>query len=600
MNGAGWSAARSTAASLPGRPRGAALADTAVAAAPATAAPDAAGKAAARAPGHTLAGRSGSHPALLILPVCAWIATVGNLALWRGLEQVGALDGAAGALLAGGLGLAIFAALVAICSLLAWRFTLKPTLVLLLVLQAGLAHYMLAYRVVIDPSMWVNALGTDRREVRDLIGWPLLRDLGWLLLPPLLLVSGLKLRYRGFGAQLRRNLGSVVAMLIVLVLAVMAAFQPLSSTMRNHKSLRYLINPLNSLYAVGHVATEPLRRPRGPLQVIGADARLRPTAIAAGAGARPPLVVLVLGETARAGNFGLNGYARDTTPELATEPVVSLRDVTSCGTSTAASLPCMFSPLGREAYVARDHDSENLLDVLQRAGLAVLWLENQAGCKGVCDRVPSANTQDTRDPQLCPDGECRDEVLLQGLDARLAALPPERRARGTVLVLHTMGSHGPAYFRRSSPAQKRFEPECRSIDLQRCTRDELINAYDNSIRGVDHFLASTIRWLRSHEGDSTPAMVYIADHGESLGEHNLYLHGLPWALAPAEQKQVPWITWLSPGYASALDLGTACLQRRASAPATHDQLFHSMLGLMQVDTSVYQPELDLYAPCDRG
>lgn len=310
--------------------------------------------------------------------------------------------------------------------------------------------------------------------------------------------------------------------------------------------------------------------------------------------------MLVLGETGRAGNFGLNGYERDTTPGLAKEDVASLRDVTSCGTSTAASVPCMFSPLGRGGFLARRADTENLLDVLQRAGLAVLWLENQAGCKGVCDRVFSANTQDTADPVLCPDNECLDDVLLQGLDQRLAALPAERRARGTVVVLHTMGSHGPAYFKRSTPPFKRFLPECTSVDLQRCSRDEVRNAYDNSIAYVDQFLVRTIRWLESRQGDSETAMVYLADHGESLGEHNIYLHGLPFAIAPDEQKKVPWITWLSPRLQEASGLHTSCLKRQIDIPATHDNLFHSLIGLAGVQTQAYKPALDIYASCTRG
>ena len=118
-----------------------------------------------------------------------------------------------------------------------------------------------------------------------------------------------------------------------------------------------------------------------------------------------------------------------------------------------ASLPCMFSSLGKDRFTSRSAEHENLLDVLQAAGLAVLWIDNQSGCKGVCDRVVSASTADLAGTpaaaRLCRDGECLDEALLEGLDARIAALPPERRRNGVVVVLHQMGSHGPAYSRRS-------------------------------------------------------------------------------------------------------------------------------------------------------
>jgi lipid A ethanolaminephosphotransferase len=237
---------------------------------------------------------------------------------------------------------------------------------------------------------------------------------------------------------------------------------------------------------------------------------------------------------------------------------------------------------------------------LQRAGLAVLWLDNQSGCKGICERVPHASTAALPDPLLCSDGQCQDGILLKDLDARIAALPAERRARGVVLVLHQMGSHGPAYAERSPASSKRFGPECTGNDLQHCTREAIVNAYDNSIAYTDHVLASAIGWLKTQATQYDPAMVYVADHGESLGENNLYLHGLPYAMAPDVQKHVPWITWLSPGFEARRGVAMDCLRAQADAHITHDYLFHSMLALAGVQTQVYRPELDAYASCARG
>ena len=224
-------------------------------------------------------------------------------------------------------------------------------------------------------------------------------------------------------------------------------------------------------------------------------------------------------------NFSLNGYARPTTPELAKLPVLSFTDVSSCGTATAASLPCMFSPLGREAFDARA-STENLLDVLQRAGLAVLWLDNQAGCKGLCERIPNAFTHQLPPapapcPPACAMARCFDEALLHALDKRIAALDPERVKRGVVLVLHQMGSHGPAYYKRSPPDLKPFQPECRSNALQRCAREEVINGYDNTIATTDRMLARAVTWLQGQQKRSSPGMYYVSDHGESLGEKGL-------------------------------------------------------------------------------
>ena len=180
-----------------------------------------------------------------------------------------------------------------------------------------------------------------------------------------------------------------------------------------------------------------------------------------------------------------------------------------------------------------------------------------------------------------------------------SALPPWRRssARGVVLVMHPMGSHGPAYHKRSPAAFKRFMPECASNVLSDCSTQELVNAFDNTIAYTDHFLASTIAWLKARDKLADTAMVYVSDHGESLGENNLYLHGLPYAIAPDVQKHVPWITWLSGGFERRSGITMACLRQHADTRLTHDNLFHSILGLIDVRTSAYRRELDMHTVC---
>ncbi|MBA3058132.1 MAG: phosphoethanolamine--lipid A transferase [Gammaproteobacteria bacterium] len=533
------------------------------------------------------------HPVWLILAASLWMATAGNAPLWRALSQLSVFDSLQGWLFATALALIIVAALTGLISLLAWRWTLKPVLGLFLLAAAAGAYFMMSYHVVIDPTMIVNALQTDPREVRDLLSAKLFISLLLLWALPMLVVWRWPVVHVGWTRRSLHNLLQTVAAVLALALLVLASFSPLSSTLRNHKELRYLINPLNSAYAAGYLAARPFQRDDSIIDPIGLDAhvlaRVRPS--------RAPLVLLVLGETGRSGNFGLNGYPRDTTPELARHNVASLRNAWSCGTSTATSVPCMFSALGRQDYEAREHNAEGLLDVIQRAGMAVLWLDNQSGCKGTCDRVPNVSTSHLADSQHCRGGECYDGVMLQGLDARIDALPAERRAQGVVVVMHQMGSHGPAYYLRSPTPYKRFTPECASNDLQSCSAAELVNAYDNSIAYTDHFLASTIDWLKTQQSRYDPALVYVADHGESLGENNLYLHGMPYLIAPEVQKKVPWITWLSPAYAERSQVTLACLRARADQPVSHDNYFHSILGLLGIQSQVYQRALDIYASC---
>jgi lipid A ethanolaminephosphotransferase len=307
-------------------------------------------------------------------------------------------------------------------------------------------------------------------------------------------------------------------------------------------------------------------------------------------------VVLVVGETARAANWGLGGYARQTTPELARLPVVDFTQTMSCGTSTEVSLPCMFAPVGRRDYdEGRIRGQESLLHVLARAGVAVRWRDNQSGCKGVCEGLPAETVSAIDAPGLCRGDHCFDEVLLADIDDRLA------QARGTQLwVLHQLGNHGPAYARRYPASYARFQPACASDDLGRCSRDEIVNAYDNALLYTDHLLATLIGKLQAHAGEVDVAMLYVSDHGESLGEAGLYLHGMPYPIAPSQQTHVPMVMWLGESFAGETGLGHDCLAARAQQRASHDNLFHTLLGLLDVRTSLYDAAWDLGAACRAG
>ncbi|MEP7058049.1 MAG: phosphoethanolamine--lipid A transferase [Caldimonas sp.] len=540
----------------------------------------------------------GWTPLALVLLGSVWIASVGNWPLWRTLAQLPEMSTGRGTLFVAAFGVMVAALTTGLLALAAWRRTVKPAIAIVVLSAAIGAYFMGTYGVVLDPTMMTNVLQTDPREAGDLLGWRFIANVALIGVLPLVWLWRAPIRRMPVARQALHNVLAFVGCALVLVALIALFFADLSATMRNHRSLRYLINPANAYFSLGVIAKQANARPAGPLETISADAHVRPRA----AGTRPPLVVLVVGETARADHFALNGYARPTNPELAREDIVSFTHVTSCGTNTAASLPCMFSALGRSRFEARERDQENLLDVAQRAGLAVLWVDNQSGCKGLCDRVPHAAAIEPASgtalpSELCSDGECFDEALLVGLDQRLAALPAERRERGVLIVLHQMGSHGPAYFKRSPPNRKPFQPECASTVLQQCALETLVNAYDNSIAYTDHVLAATIHWLERHAAGNEPVLVYLSDHGESLGENNIFLHGLPYALAPREQTHVPMVVWFGADGTAGRSARTACLRERRDAPLSHDHLFHTVLGLLDVETREYQKALDAVAPC---
>jgi lipid A ethanolaminephosphotransferase len=533
---------------------------------------------------------------VLVVIASLWLAVLGNLALWKTLLGLPDLTGWHGAAFGVAFALIIASVTAAVLSLFAWRWTLKPAISLLLLLAAFATYYMLMYGIVVDTPMLINVLQTDPREARDQMSWQLLGTVLGLAVLPMVWLWRQPVIALTLPNQMLRNAAMLAGSLAVAFGTTQLVFQDFSSLMRNYIEMRYQINPLNSIYAVLDMTVIPSEQPRGPMQSLGTDAQIE--ARASGSAQRPPLLVFVLGETARSQNFSLNGYARNTNPLLAKENVTSFTDVKSCGTSTAASLPCMFSHLGRNGFENRSNEFENLLDVLQHAGYAVLWIDNQSGCKGQCDRVPSVNTSNLKLPEYCEDGECRDTVMLARVEAELAKLPAERRARGTVVVMHQMGSHGPAYFKRVPASFKTFTPECTDTSLSQCDRAQIVNAYDNTIVFTDHFLSGVIHWLKTQEKTSAPAMLYVADHGESLGEKNIYLHGLPYSVAPPEQTTVPLITWLSPGFEQFSRVNTRCLQANRDKPLSHDHLFHSVLGLMAVKTTVYQRERDFFAACE--
>jgi lipid A ethanolaminephosphotransferase len=307
------------------------------------------------------------------------------------------------------------------------------------------------------------------------------------------------------------------------------------------------------------------------------------------------VLVLVIGETARAANFFLLGYPRLTTPELARLEVTAFRNVSSCGTSTEVSVPCLFSPFGRADYDdQRIRNSEGLLHVLARAGYAVKWLDNQSGCKGVCqgagisfEKLGKADA-----PDLCHADACYDGILARRLAMELADVEND-----TVLVLHMLGNHGPAYFRRYPSAFRRFRPDCSAAELRDCTREEVVNAYDNAILYTDHVLGDVIHMLDAHANSLDGAMIYVSDHGESLGEGGLYLHGLPYAIAPRTQTHVPLIVWMSTGFERAERVNLSCLRGRVNDVLSHDNVFHSVLGLLDVHTSAYLPARDVFGQC---
>ena len=472
------------------------------------------------------------------------------------------------------------------------RWTFLPVAATLVLLSALASYPMLEYGIVFNVDMIRNVLETHGAEARDLVTVRSVAFVAAFGVLPIALLTRIDIASRPFWAEIRFKAISGIAVTATMLLLTYPFLMNITSVFREQNVLRLKLTPFN---VVAGSITHWRRAAEAGAQAIepiGLDARR--VVGSTNAAASRKLVVIVVGETARAQNFSLLGYPRVTNPRLATIPgVVAYTAATSCGTATAHSLPCMFSNLGR-----RDFDQytsarrEGLLDVVQHAGVKVLWRDNQAGCKGVCARGPiqSVVTGPHKHPE---NGDPLDENLLSDLDPWIDTLTGDG-----VLVLHMMGSHGPAYYRRYPPDREIFKPACHDTQFSRCTRETIVNAYDNTIAYTDHVLAELIALLSRRDAQGLQSsLLYVSDHGESLGENGIYLHGMPYAIAPKEQTQVPLIAWLSPRQQRQSGLDLACVMAGRSAPTSHDNLFHTVLGLLDIETSVRTPSLDLFSAC---
>lgn len=532
-----------------------------------------------------------SVESLLLLAACAFAAAY-NGALWTRLFGAADFTVPRTIVLFAGLFIAVVGIQFAGLALLVTRRTVRPVLAVLFVCTALASFFMDRYKIFLNADMVRNVLATDPAEAGELLTVHLLPHLLLYAALPIAFLAWIRVRQRPTGRAILVRTGAVAAALVISVGVVGVQYRDVSSLVRGHRDARHLVTPANYLVSIFKVSRDAFADPPGARQPIGLDAH---RVVPVSATRKPTLLVLAIGETVRSANFGLSGYSRQTTPELSQMDLLVYPRVQACGTSTEVSLPCMFAPVGRRDYdEQRIHREESLLHVLKRAGIDVLWIDNQSGCKGVCDGLPVERLGGNFDPALCDGERCLDGILLPRLAAAVEASTGD-----LVVVLHLLGNHGPAYSRRYPAEFRKFQPTCESAELTDCSTEEIVNAYDNSITYTDHVIAGLVRYLEART-DRNAGLIYLSDHGESLGEAGMYLHGLPWRIAPATQKEVPMVTWLSAGLEKSAGLDSACLREGTQGEVSHDHLFHSVLGLMGVQTAIREPALDLFSRCRAG
>ncbi|WP_131667530.1 phosphoethanolamine transferase [Psychrobacter pygoscelis] len=472
--------------------------------------------------------------------------------------------------------------------LLCYRLTTKAVLIAMVMIAAICGYFTDSYGTIFDSNMLINGLQTDQAEAMDLIAPSFIVRVLLVGVVPAIIIA--KLRLKRVPVK-RATLQKIITLLAAIALAAVCILpfgDQYASFFRQHKQVRYYTNPVTPIYSVIKLAKDSFDDWRRPdtMTPRATDAKRTVSSLA-----KPKLMVFVVGETVRADHVGLNGYSRNTTPLLSKQQdVYSYKEATSCGTSTAYSVPCMFSYMDRNNYNMDEANyQENVLDTLSQQGIHVIWRDNNSSSKGVADRVVY---QEFKSPDTNPDcdEECRDMGMLAGFD-KLIADPPKPAStvsdnsvdsvnKDMLIILHQMGNHGPAYYKRYPKAFELYTPVCMSNELSKCDTQSVINAYDNAVVYTDYFLNSVIEALKKYQDSYDVVMVYMSDHGESLGENNIYLHGLPYKVAPESQKHVPLIIW-SPANGP-IDAGS--IEAQLNQPVSHDGITPTLLSFFGITT----------------
>ena len=516
----------------------------------------------------------------LVLFVGAFLTLTGNFTFFEKTMQIYPFS--ENWLFIASLFLFLFSFLAIVLLVLCFRWTVKPILIFLLITSSVLTYSTHNYGIVFDHNMITNTFETDSSELGDLLTIQFILYLFLLGFLPSFIVWKVKILKLPFMSQLWQRLRVLIALIIVFVVVILTFSKHYTSFARENRDLRLYITPSYPIYSTIKFVDSKIETSTKPFKFIGEDAKINKKSD------KRRIVIFVIGEAARRDHMSINGYELLTNPMLEKEDLISFNNMTSCGTDTAWSVPCMFSLLGRESYThAKGKNMSNVLDLVSQAGASVLWLENNSSSKSVADRVDFLDYRSEANNPIC-NPECRDEGMLVNLQNYV-----DKRDGDILIVMHTMGSHGPAYYKRYPKEFEVFKPICETNQLNECSDNEITNAYDNTILYTDHFLSKVIEFLRGNSQTSDTAMFYVSDHGESLGEGGLYLHGMPYFMAPDEQIDIAAFMWLDDSMSKLYDKNK--IRERASLPQTHDSLFHTILGLMDVETNLYEKELDLIA-----
>ena len=433
----------------------------------------------------------------------------------------------------------------------------KWLLVVFFNINAIAVYFVNTYGVIIDKSMIGNVINTNFEESSSFFSFSLIVYIVFLgILPSLLLfkIKTEKVKTKSFLIQ--------VFVTLFLLLSLAYANSPNWLWIdKNSKTVGGLAMPWS--YVVNTISFYNSKYKKNQKQILLPNATLKDN--------KKSITVLVIGESARSQNFSLYGYEKDTNPLLSKIDNVHSYKAESCATYTTAGVKCILE------YKNTGKLFEILPNYLFRNDIEVIWRTTNWG-EPTVNIKNFQNKKDLR--KLCKTNECDyDGVLLSGLREQILASKKNK----ILVVLHTSTSHGPTYYKKYPEEFNKFTPVCKSVELANCTQEELINAYDNTIVYTDYILSNLIGELKQLE-EYNSSMIYISDHGESLGENNLYMHGLPVSMAPKEQLDIPFIVWVSDDSRKLKD----------NKMLSQHNVFHSILDFLAIESPIYDQNMSIY------
>jgi len=433
----------------------------------------------------------------------------------------------------------------------------KVLLVLFFIGNALSVYFINTYGVIIDETMISNVFNTNYEESSSFFSFKMVLYLLFMGILPSIYIIKVKIINTHWKTFLK-------TISLTLLFIAVVAFANASNWLwidKNSKSLGGLAMPWS--YSANTWLYYFHKHKQNEKEILLPNATIKDK--------QKSVVVLVIGESARSQNFSLYGYKKNTNPLLSKMPNLFHFNATSCATYTTAGVK------GILQHTPSDDLYEILPNYLYRNDVEVIWNTSNSGEPPL--HIEKYQNREALMPRCKGDGCNYDEILLTNLKEQIAASTKNK----ILVVLHTSTSHGPTYSKKYPSPFEAFKPVCNSVELGNCTHDELINAYDNTIVYTDYILSKVIADLKELK-DFQSTMIFVSDHGESLGEKNLYMHGVPLSFAPKEQYEIPFIVWLSNGSPKV----------KSNQTLTQYHVFHSVLHFLHIQSPIYKEDMNIF------